>query len=162
MIDGRGISCEIALIWISLDLDDEKSTLVQIMAVPSHYLSQCWPRSLSPYGVTRLQWVKIDLARQGFNEFREGTADSYAIWSTSYPFFSRAWSEAELQSQLERDAYNVLLSDGKLLLLNRMKLTKSLWRDMKKLSSENMDTALTLSRSTAIQLPNLVTCSYLI
>ena len=25
---------------------------------PSHYLSQCWPRSLSPYGVTRPQWVK--------------------------------------------------------------------------------------------------------
>ena len=25
----------------------------------SHYLSQCWPRSLSPYGVTRPQWVKI-------------------------------------------------------------------------------------------------------
>ena len=24
----------------------------------SHYLSQCWPSSLSPYGVTRPQWVK--------------------------------------------------------------------------------------------------------
>ena len=24
----------------------------------SHYLSQCWPRSLSPYGVIRPQWVK--------------------------------------------------------------------------------------------------------
>ena len=24
----------------------------------SHYLSQCWPRFLSPYGVTRPQWVK--------------------------------------------------------------------------------------------------------
>ena len=24
----------------------------------SHYLSQCWPRSLSPYDVTRPQWVK--------------------------------------------------------------------------------------------------------
>ena len=23
----------------------------------SHYLSQCWPRSLSPYDVTRTQWV---------------------------------------------------------------------------------------------------------
>ena len=23
----------------------------------SHYLSQCWPRSLSPYGVSRPQWV---------------------------------------------------------------------------------------------------------
>ena len=24
----------------------------------SRYLSQCWPRSVSPYGVTRPQWVK--------------------------------------------------------------------------------------------------------
>ena len=24
----------------------------------SHYLNQCWPRSLPPYGVTRPQWVK--------------------------------------------------------------------------------------------------------
>ena len=24
----------------------------------SHYLSQCWPRSLPPYGVTKPQWVK--------------------------------------------------------------------------------------------------------
>ena len=46
---------------MSLDLNDEKSTLVQVMAwchqATSHYLSQCWPRSLSPYGVTRPQWV---------------------------------------------------------------------------------------------------------
>ena len=25
----------------------------------SHYLSQCWPRSRSPYGVTRPQWVNL-------------------------------------------------------------------------------------------------------
>ena len=35
-------------------------TLVQVMAwcrqATSHCLSQCWPRSLSPYGVTRPQW----------------------------------------------------------------------------------------------------------
>ena len=40
---------------------DGKSTLVQVMAwcrqATSHYLSQCWPRSLSPYGVIRPQWV---------------------------------------------------------------------------------------------------------
>ena len=24
----------------------------------SHYLNQCWPRSMSPYGATRPQWVK--------------------------------------------------------------------------------------------------------
>ena len=44
-----------------LDFTDDQSTLVQVMAwcrqATSHYLSQCWPRSLSPYGVTRPQWV---------------------------------------------------------------------------------------------------------
>ena len=29
----------------------------------SHYLSQCWPRSMSPpYGITRLQWVQLGWA----------------------------------------------------------------------------------------------------
>ena len=61
MIDGWGISCEIALIQMSLNFTDDQSTLVQVMAwcrqATSHYLSQCWPRSLSPFGVTRPQWV---------------------------------------------------------------------------------------------------------
>ena len=61
VIDGWGISCEIAPIWMSLDSTDDQSTLVQVMAwcrqATSHYLSQCWPRSLSPYSVTRPQWV---------------------------------------------------------------------------------------------------------
>ena len=47
--------------WMSLDLTDDKSALVQVMAwcrqATSHYLSQCWPRSPSPYGVSRPQWV---------------------------------------------------------------------------------------------------------
>ena len=59
--DDYDISSEIALRWTSLDLSDDKSTLVQVMAwcrqATSHYLNQCWPRSL-PCGVTRPQWVK--------------------------------------------------------------------------------------------------------
>ena len=47
---------------VSLDHTYDKSTLVQVMdwcrQATSHYLSQCWPRSMSPYGVTRPQWVK--------------------------------------------------------------------------------------------------------
>ena len=39
------------------------TTLGQVMAwccqTTSHYMSQCWPRSLSPYGVIRPQWVNI-------------------------------------------------------------------------------------------------------
>ena len=61
MTDDWGISYEIGLRWMLLDLTDDKSTLVQVMAwcrqATSHYLSQCWPRSLSPYGVTKPQWV---------------------------------------------------------------------------------------------------------
>ena len=53
---------KIALIWMSLEFTDDQSTLVQVMAwcrqETSHCLSQCWPKSLSPYGVTRPQWVK--------------------------------------------------------------------------------------------------------
>ena len=44
------------------NLTDDKSTLVQVMAwcrqASSHYLNQCWPKSPTPYGITRLQWVK--------------------------------------------------------------------------------------------------------
>ena len=40
-----------------------KSTLVQAMAwcyqATRQYLSQCWPRSMTPYSATRPQWVKI-------------------------------------------------------------------------------------------------------
>ena len=46
---------------MSLDSTDDQSTMVQVMAwchqATSHYLNQCWPRSLSPYGITRPQWV---------------------------------------------------------------------------------------------------------
>ena len=62
VIDGWVISFEFALIWLSMELNGDKSTLVQVMAwcrqATSHYLSQCWLRSLSPYGVTRPQWVR--------------------------------------------------------------------------------------------------------
>ena len=61
VIDGWGVSCEISISWMPLDLTDDKSTLVQVMAwcrqATSHYLSQCWPSFLSPYGVTRPYWV---------------------------------------------------------------------------------------------------------
>ena len=61
MIDGWGISFETALWWLPVDPTDDKSTLVQVMALsrvaPSHHQNQCWPRSMSPYDVTMPQWV---------------------------------------------------------------------------------------------------------
>ena len=66
VINGWGISCELALRLMLLALTDN-STLVQVMAwccqATSHYLSQWWPRSLSPYGVTRPQWVNEILGK---------------------------------------------------------------------------------------------------
>ena len=53
--------CEMIPRRMWLDLTDDKSTLVQVMAwcrqATSHYLSQCWPSSISPYSVIRPQWV---------------------------------------------------------------------------------------------------------
>ena len=67
MDGGRGIKCETAVICLSLDLTEDKSTLVHVMVwcrqATSHYLSQCWPRSLPPYGVTRPQWVNIAIEK---------------------------------------------------------------------------------------------------
>ena len=67
VVNGWGISYETAFIWVSLDHTYDKSTLVQVIAwchqASSHYLSQCWLISLSPYGVTRPQWFKPALNR---------------------------------------------------------------------------------------------------
>ena len=61
--------------WMPLDLTDDKSTLVQVMAwchqTTSHYLSQCWPRSLWPYGVTRPQWFNSSPPGQTGHHFSD-------------------------------------------------------------------------------------------
>ena len=68
VIDDWCISCEIAIRWMQLDFTDDRSTLFQVMAwchqATSHYLRQCWPRSMSPYGVIRPQWVKFNLSME--------------------------------------------------------------------------------------------------
>ena len=55
LIHGWGISGENVLTWAAQDLTDDKSTFFQVMdwcrQATRHYLSQCWPRSMSPYGV---------------------------------------------------------------------------------------------------------------
>ena len=52
-----------ALRWMTQDLTDDKSTLVQVMAwcrqATSHYLSQCWLSSVLPYGIANPQWVNV-------------------------------------------------------------------------------------------------------
>ena len=53
---------EIVFRWMPLNTFDDKTTLVQLMVwcnqVPSHYLNQCWPRSMLPYSITRPQLIK--------------------------------------------------------------------------------------------------------
>ena len=60
---GWGIFCETAIRWMSLDPTGDKLTLVQVITWclqgTSHYLSQCWPRSMSPCGIPRPQWVNM-------------------------------------------------------------------------------------------------------
>ena len=62
MIDILRISYKTALKWMPKDLSNNWSILVQVMAccltARSHYPSRCWTRSMTPYGVTRPQWVK--------------------------------------------------------------------------------------------------------
>ena len=57
---------EIALRWMLQHLTDDLSTLVQVMAwcsqTRSHYLSQCWLRSMLPYGIAKPQWINGSLS----------------------------------------------------------------------------------------------------
>ena len=59
--DILSISSKISLRWMPHDTFDVNSALVQVMAwchqAPSHYLNQCWPRSMTQYGITRPQRV---------------------------------------------------------------------------------------------------------
>ena len=63
LIKCMSASSEIALKWMSQNTFDDKSTLVWVMTLchqaTSQYLSQCWPRTMSPYSITRPQWVKL-------------------------------------------------------------------------------------------------------
>ena len=62
MINILSIFCEIAIKSMPRYLTDHGSALVQVMTwccqATSHYLSQCWPRSMSPHCVSRPHWVK--------------------------------------------------------------------------------------------------------
>ena len=69
--------------WMPWDLTDDKSTSVQVMAwchqATSHYLSQCWPSSMSPYGVTRPQWVNSPLLQWDIDGLVQDCSNSSAL-----------------------------------------------------------------------------------
>ena len=57
-----GTHCDTAPSWMSQNCTNGKWTLAQVTAwcrqETNHYLSQCWPRFMSPYGIIRPQWKK--------------------------------------------------------------------------------------------------------
>ena len=74
---------------MSVDLTDEKSTLVQVIAwfhqATNHYLSHCWHRSMSPYGISRLQWVKTLRPEQNDIYFLTFPNDAFSLKNSFSP-----------------------------------------------------------------------------
>ena len=65
------------------------SIVIQVMAwcrqTTSHYLSQCWPRSASPDGVTKQQWVtELPLAETiaTASDYRNNAGPCDVIWTS--------------------------------------------------------------------------------
>ena len=94
------------LIWMSQDLTNDKSTLVQVMAwcrqATRHCLSQCWSRSVSPHGVsphgvTRLlifPWTRWPPFHRSY--FRMHLADNIfgcicELWGVFCEDFGETW-----------------------------------------------------------------------
>ena len=69
--------------WVSLDPTDDKSPLVQVMVwcrrAKSHNPSQCWPRFMLPYGVTRSRHGNFRTAAK-FGDIRSAILVD-VIWS---------------------------------------------------------------------------------
>ena len=101
MNGGWGISFEIALRWMPLDLADDKSTLVQVMAwcrqATSHYLSQCWPRFMSPNGATRPQWNCWRMNKMG-DIFQEIKLMVFNLYVT-FKFYCNLYSKDPIKSK---------------------------------------------------------------
>ena len=76
-------TCAYFLGYTVHDLTDDKSTIIQVMAwchqATSHYLRQCWPKSMSPYGITRPQWVNTLLHSLGI-----ACNKIYLLWICEY------------------------------------------------------------------------------
>ena len=88
---------EIALRWMPQNLTDQKSTLVQLMAwclmAPSHYLYQCWLRSLMLYAINRPQWVQkvfvidSDTPHEKHSKYSMNNFMSKHYWTAHFPYF---------------------------------------------------------------------------
>ena len=117
MIDGRGISCEIALIWMSLDFTwttvDWSSVMSLSSQATSHYQR---PRSLSPYGVTRPEWVNGYMKTIGCNYI-------------SMPLTKQLDGSVCTPGQLQWVVNAAMLIDGSTIPLQKESWTGSFWDD---------------------------------
>ena len=61
LINIQSSPCEIDQMWMPQIRIDDESALIQVLAwyrqVTSHYLTRCWPNTVSWYGVTRALWI---------------------------------------------------------------------------------------------------------
>ena len=112
-----GTCCEIVQQWVPQKLTNvnEMLTLVQLMAwchqATSHYLSQCWPRSMLPYGVARPQWANPCSAVSLFVFFNHGNIFTFSILSRHLdPTGSRNYFSWRIQTQLS-DTVNTMAVD---------------------------------------------------
>ena len=86
-VDILTISSEFTLRQMPQAFTDDQSTLVQVVAwcqqATSHCLSECKPRSMLTYGVTRPQWVKPSRI-----QFHKILSNNYRL-SSQYKAFLR-------------------------------------------------------------------------
>ena len=102
-------------VWLTVTEDQSK--LVQVMAwcrqATSHCLSQCWPRSLLLYGVTRPQWVNM-ISYISFGAFfdlrlnKRLNKQSWGWWfeTLSHPL----WHHSNEQPSLSSGAIELVIS----------------------------------------------------
>ena len=85
-IDILTFSYAIILRWMTQDLTDDQSTLIQVMAwcCQCHCLSQCWPGSMMSCGVSRPQWVNALKLKQDGHQFAE---DIFKLIFFNWNFF---------------------------------------------------------------------------
>ena len=98
VIDVWCISGKVALRWKSLDLTDDESTLVQVMAwcrqATSHYPSQYWPRTVSLYGILRPQWVNVCGIKPS-HMVAHILAPNFKVRHEFFPFFFHTMNDLE-------------------------------------------------------------------
>ena len=129
LIDILGTFCDISLWWVPKNHIDDKSTLVQVMAwcrqATSHYLSQCWLRSVLPDLFLTLSSTQHLVFWASFTSFKPDTvpclvisctAPGWSITTTKHINWELTWLSlyhTEHREQIEAQAV-MFLRHGKI------------------------------------------------